>query len=106
MNIPVVDLFAPYSIAHVHPYWTALMIGVLIALGGFILWVSFYTRVRLKKLRWGLFVVYLALALPMVWTVFKPERRWPSPESNAIDPGHRINLRDAILEGKSASTPN
>lgn len=93
MGIPVIDLFATYSFAKAHPYWTALEIAVLVALVWFVMWFTGKFPLHMDKLRLGLFAVYLAVALPMLWLTFKTE---PSQMSLLMDAAHQAQLKQAL----------
>lgn len=82
MGIPVVDLFATYSFASVHPVVTALAVGVLIAIACWVFWVTRKFPTRMAKLRLGMFAVYLAVTAPLLWAAFKPN---PSPMSQVVE---------------------
>lgn len=76
MGMPVVDLSASYSFASKHPVLAAMVILSLIALAWFVVWMSRKLPQHMGKVRLGLFVVYLALTIPLLWATFKPH---PSP---------------------------
>lgn len=101
MGIPV-DVFASYSFAQTHPYWTALGIVALIALAWFVLWFSRIFPKHPGKLRFGMFAVYLAIALPMAWAAFKPE---PSPMLQWMDAVHQAQFMDALQKAQQTTIP-
>jgi len=101
MGIPVVDVFASYSFAESHPYWTVLMIVALIAVAWFVLWFSRKFPKHLGKLRFGMFAVYLAIALPMAWVAFKPE---PSPMLQLMEADYQAQFKNALQKAQQTPT--
>jgi hypothetical protein len=97
LGIPVIDLFATYSFAKAHPYWTAFEIAVLVALVWFVVWFSRKYPMHMGKLRLGMFVVYLTAAVPMLWATFKTE---PSPMSQLMDAAHQEQFQQALEKGQ------
>lgn len=93
LGIPVVDVWGIYSFAKAHPYWTALELAVLVALVWFVVWFSRKFPMHRGKLRLGLFAVYLAVAVPMLWATFKTE---PSQMSQLMDTAHQAQLKEAM----------
>jgi ABC-type amino acid transport system permease subunit len=101
LGIPV-DVFLSYSFAQAHPYWTALVVVALIALAWFVLRFSRRLTKHQGKLRFGMFAVYLAVALPMVWVLVKPE---PSPMLLLMDGLHQAQYSDALQKAQQTTTP-
>lgn len=91
--IPVTDVFATYSFAKAHPYWTAFEIVVLVALVWLAVWYSRKFPMHIAKLRWAMLAVYLAVAVPLLWTTFKTE---PSGMALLMEPVHQAQLKQAL----------
>ncbi|MDP5168535.1 hypothetical protein [Pseudomonas syringae] len=81
MGIPVIDVAdtvtGSYSFAHMHPYLTAVIIFALLAMA--------YCMYRFlkganKKQKFGLrlliFVIYLAVTIPLLIAWFMPQPSW------------------------------
>lgn len=102
MGIPVVDVFATYSFAKAHPYWTAFEIAALVALVWFVIWFSRKYPKHMGKLRLAMFAGLLAVCIPLLWATFKTE---PSEMSKIMDPAHQAQLQKALNQALPRTPP-
>ena len=103
LGIPVIDIFATYSFAKAHPYWTAFEIVVLVALVWFVVWFSRKFPMHMGKLRLGMFAVYVAVALPMLWVTFNTE---PSLMCLLMDDAHQAELKHGLDQALTKTPAN
>ncbi|MCK9709882.1 hypothetical protein [Pseudomonas syringae] len=81
MGIPVIDVSASYSFAHLHPYLTALMVLVLLGMA-YCMYrffrLSLYGAKGSKKLvlPLSMFALYLAVTVPILMAWFAPQPSW------------------------------
>jgi hypothetical protein len=98
VGIPVIDLMATTSFAKAHPYWTAFEIVLLVALAWFVVWFSRKFPRHTGKLWLGMFAVYLAVAVTMLWATFKTE---PSQLAQLMDAAHQGQFQQALEKAQA-----